>query len=87
MITFTVGKKEPKTMYIRGDSNQWSIGKIKTNKKGEDEFVGEKFYSSLEGVINGALEYKMRLSESSSLTELQLNLKQAKDELKGLYET
>lgn len=84
MIKVMIGKKE---MYVRGDSNQWSLGKMVYNKKEDKEvFLGESFWSSTEGMIRGLLEKKLRSADANSLTELQMALRTAKDELAGMYE-
>ena len=93
MISVMIGKK---AMFIRGEDKQWSVGKMTTvNKKdkqgviiGQEEvFTGEAFYSTLEGMIRGVLEKKLRSADANSLTELQQELRVAKDELKGMYDT
>lgn len=89
MIPVMIGGKE---MFIRGEEKQWSLGKMvqSTNKETKEvtqNFVGESFWSSTEGMVKGVLEKKLRASDSSSLLELQEALKRAKDELKGLYDT
>ncbi len=92
MIPVMIGKKE---MFIRGEDKQWSLGKMITVKKkdkqgviiGEEEvFNGEAFWASTEGMIRGVLEKKLKSADVNSLTELQQALKEAKDELRGLYD-
>jgi hypothetical protein len=93
MIEIMIGKKKK---FIKGDKFEWAIGKYEmrniTNKKTkkvtrEMAFYPEQHFSSLEGVIKGALEYKLRMADVGSLEELQMQLQKAKDELKGMYET
>ena len=82
MIPVMLGKEE---YFIRGDKNQWSIGKMKT-VKGETYFNPEWYYVSTEGMICSLLDKKVRTMEATTLGELQENIKRAKDELAGLYE-
>ncbi len=89
MIKIEIGKKD---YYLRGEDKQWAIGQLRYPKakdgeeQPEPQFVGEAFYSTLEGAINNLLERKVRAADAQSLTELQLVLFRAKDELRGLYE-
>ena len=87
MIPIMIGKKE---MFIRSEDKQWTLGKMvqSTNKETKEvtqSFAGESFYSSLDGLIRGLLEKKLRAADISSLNELQATIKQAKDELAGMY--
>lgn len=76
---------------IRSEEKQWTLGRLRITEtgktKGEEAFIPEGFYSNLHGVIHGALEQKLRHSDATTLTDLQIELKRAVEELKGLYET
>ena len=83
MIKVIVGTRE---MYIRADGNQWTLGCMKKNKKGEETFVGEAFYPTIGGLFNSLLEKKLKGKDYDSFTELIREVKKAKDELLGIYE-
>lgn len=62
---------------------------IVTNKDtGETrtEWSATKWYPHLLAAMNCLLEMKIRSSDATTLAELQIAIKQAKEELKGLYE-
>ena len=89
MIKFMVGEKE---MFIKGEGKNWEIGKInsitdKETGKVRENFAVIGYYSTLGGVMTGALEMKLKAADVNSLLELQMELKKAKDELLGMYDT
>ena len=83
MITTKIGKE---TYHIRGDKNQWSVGKVVENKKGEEVFTGEWYYTSLQGLLNNLLERKIRGADANTWVELKQAIVKAKDELMGFYD-
>lgn len=75
-------------LFIKGEDRQWVVGKVGLHKKsGKETFDGDSYYSSIEGMIKGVCERKVRLSEMNSITDLRMNLRNAMDELKGLFDT
>ena len=87
-IPIKIGKEK---WEIRSDERNWVLGKLVTvqegKTKGQTNFVPWGWYSDLHGVAHGALEKKLKLSDAKTLQELQMILRESKDELKGLYET
>jgi uncharacterized protein YqfB (UPF0267 family) len=80
-----VGKK---TLTVKGDSKQWTIGENVVQSKTEDK--GVKFnpvghYSSTAGMMNGLAEMKLRQSDAEDIMGIQIELKKIRDEIMGLY--
>ena len=50
------------------------------------EWSATKWYPHLLSAMNCLLEMKIRSSDATTFAELQIAIKQAKEELKGLYE-
>jgi hypothetical protein len=87
-IKISIGNKE---LMLRGGDRCIELCEprnIKNKDTGEirQEWTAVKWYPHLLGAINCLLEMKIRNSDVNSLIELQEAVKQAKDELKGLYE-
>lgn len=61
---------------------------IKNKDTGEirTEWSASKWYPHLLAAMNCLLEMKIRNSDATTLAELQIAIKQANEELKGLYE-
>lgn len=71
---------------ISSDEKQWVIGRM-INKKRGFEFTAEMYFNSTAAMFSALLEKKLRASEATTLIELQRELKRAKEELQGLYDT
>lgn len=87
-IKIEVGNK---TWMLRGGDRcieLCELRNVKNKKTGETstEWIATKWYPTLINAINCLLEMKIRNSDASTLVELQMAIKQAKEELKGLYE-
>lgn len=87
-IKISVGNKE---LMLRGGDRCIELCeprnvKDKDTGKVKQEWAACKWYPHLLGAINCLLEMKIRSSDATDLAELQIAIKQAKEELKGIYE-
>lgn len=88
-ILINVGKDK---MLLRGEPKNFELchlvnrhdvvtGKIK------QEWVAEKWFSTLEGVFHSLLNMKLKYSDATSLKELKRDLENIRKELMGHYNT
>ena len=86
-ILINVGKEE---MLLRGEPKNFELchlvnrhdvvtGKIK------QEWVAEKWFSTLEGVFHTLLNMKLRASDATSLQELKRDIESIREELMKQY--
>ena len=85
-IEIIVGKE---TLALRGQSNCFEICRYhptvskRTGKpKGWEPFL---WYSTLESAFRSLLKMKVARSDASTLIDLQIQIKQSKEELAGIY--
>lgn len=75
---------------LRADEKNWIFGRLtevmEGKSKGTISFTPESFFSDLSGALRGIAERKLKASDATSLTELQMAVRKVNDELKGLYE-
>ena len=75
-----------KEKLIIADEKQWMVGKYV--KSGDSQkFVADAYLSSVEGLMRYLFETKLRAADANSLGELQMVVKQVRDDLAGIYET
>lgn len=90
-IPITIGGKEHRLQSDQHNIMLCRKKKILTRNKvklakPEYDWEGIAFWSTLEGAVQGLLTLKVRGSEAKDLNQLQVDLKQYRDELKGVYE-
>jgi len=88
-IPIRVGKEQA---YIWSDSRQWMWGykTCKIRKRGEartEAYEPEGYYSTLQGVLSGILDKKLRLAEYKSFEDLLNEVRKFKKEMLLLYDT
>ena len=77
-IPVFIGKKEHR---LQSDSHN-----IMLCRKSGSKWVPFAFWGTLEGAVQGLLTLKIRGSGAKDFNQLQVDLKQYRDELRGVYE-
>lgn len=87
-IPIMVGKVQH---YITSDSRQWILGYPYQAKQKDGSYKEElkavAFYSTLQGMLYGIMEKRMRKAEYASFSDLIREVEQSKKELQGVFDT
>ena len=82
-IEVQIGKE---THIVTSDNKNWIVSKAAIDKNGKPTLKHHSFYSSVDGLIKGLFEYKLKASDYNSLTDLMMNVRKICDELSGMFD-
>jgi hypothetical protein len=87
-IEITAGGK---TYQLRGTLRAYEICELKTRTEKEtgekkQEWEPFRWYMTIEQALTELMNMKLRTCDAASLSELQMEIRRVKEEIRGLYE-